>query len=159
MELVKVLLHKSNAYSIENFEELKANAMICVTVHYPIECAQFLTSQFYEQGYSLVQRTEILHVLVMSAQKLSSPNEEPIFDRRILEDDEQRKKASSISSLLAFNRRPALNDDWREAVQKRIAAKTKIKKTAAKSQVKSKENKYSDVYGHFFFPLLNPYDK
>lgn len=61
-ELVKVLLHKGNNYAIENFEDLKLNAMISVTVHYPKECAQYLTSQFYEQGYSLAQRTDILHV-------------------------------------------------------------------------------------------------
>lgn len=92
----------------------------------------------------------------MSAQKLGSPNEEPVFDKRIMQNDNKQ----SLPSLLAFNQRPVVQgSDWRETVQKRIEAKTKIKKTTNKSQTKSKENKYSDVYGHFFFPLLSPYDK
>lgn len=98
----------------------------------------------------------------MSAQKLSSPNEDPIFDRRIMEAEQQR---TSLPSLIAFNKRPLVSGadggEWREAVQKRIEAKTKIKSSVVnkKSEPKSKQNKYSDVYGHFFFPLLNPYDK
>lgn len=99
----------------------------------------------------------------MSAQKLSSPNEEPIFDKRIMQSDEQKMKYL-LPNLIAFNQRPAgEGSEWREAVQKRIEAKTRVKKSAAsnshKSQLKAKENKYSDVYGHFFFPLMSPYDK
>ena len=47
---------------MENFEEIRMNAMISLTVHYPKESAQYLTSQFYEAGYTLTQRTDILNV-------------------------------------------------------------------------------------------------
>jgi hypothetical protein len=97
----------------------------------------------------------------MSAQKLSSPNEEPIFDKRTMQVDED-KKLGLFPNLIAFNQRPVGDGfEWRDAVQKRIEAKTKIKKSAKTSEIKqkSKENKYSNVYGHFFFPLLNPFDK
>jgi hypothetical protein len=60
--LIKVLLHKSNLYAIENFEEFRLNAMISVAIHYPKESAEYLTSQFYDAGYSMTQRTDILHV-------------------------------------------------------------------------------------------------
>ena len=59
-----MLLHKSNEYAIENFDDMKMNAMISVTVHYPKESAEYLTSQFYEAGYTLTQRTDILHVII-----------------------------------------------------------------------------------------------
>ena len=59
---MKVLLHKSNSYSIDKFEDLRMNAMISVTVHYPKDSAAYLTSQFYDAGYSMTQRTDILHV-------------------------------------------------------------------------------------------------
>jgi len=62
VEMLKIILHKSNNYSIENFEDIRMNALISLTVHYPKESAQYLTSQFYEPGYTLTQRTDILSV-------------------------------------------------------------------------------------------------
>ena len=47
---------------MENFEEIRMNAMIAITIHYPVESADYLTSQFYEPGYSLTQRTDVLNV-------------------------------------------------------------------------------------------------
>jgi telomere length regulation protein len=69
VELLKILLHKSNQYSIDNFDELRMNSMITITVHYPKQSAQYLTSQFYEAGFSLTQRTNILHVITISLEQ------------------------------------------------------------------------------------------
>ncbi len=174
VELLKVLLNKSNVYAMGDFEDIRMNAMISITVHYPKECAIFLTNQFYQAGYTLTQRTDILHVLAMSVQKLSNPNESPIFDKRIL-------KHQNVSNLIPFNlnNSNSSNSDWKEIVKKRIETKTRIKvykfsrnigfniysklniefKVSAKTSVqKTKENKYSDVYGYFFFPLLRSFD-
>jgi telomere length regulation protein len=147
---------------MDNFYDVRVNSMICLLVHYPRQCAAYLTGEFYEAGYSLSQRVDILHVLTMSVQKLSSPNEEPVFDKRIV----QNQQNANVSTLIAYNHRfgpskqPEGELSWQEIVQKRIDAKTKIK-TAARSnkQAGNKENKFSDVYGYFFFPLLNPFDK
>jgi len=157
VELLKVILHKSNTYSIDKFEDIRLNAMISITCHYPKESAEFLTSQFYDAGYSLTQRTDILHTLVMSIQKLSNPNEDPIFDKRLLYIQNQNK----LTNLLALNQNYAsnqINENWKELIQKRIDSKTKIKKTAKTTITKLKENKFSEVYGYFFFSLLKPYD-
>ena len=123
VELLKVLLHKSNQYAIENFDDMKMIAMISITTHYPKESAEYLTSQFYEAGYTLTQRTDILHVLVVSIQKLSSPNEAPVFDRRLFVNSNE-----GISNLIPFNKSNANESSWKEIVQKRIEEKTKIKK-------------------------------
>jgi hypothetical protein len=123
VELLKVLLHKSNQFSIKNFDDIKMTAMISVTVHYPKESAQYLTSQFYEAGYTLTQRIDILHVLVVSIQKLSSPNEAPIFDRRLFANSNEQ-----VSNLIPFNKSNENESIWRQIVEKRIAEKTKIKK-------------------------------
>jgi hypothetical protein len=95
----------------------------------------------------------------MSAQKLSSPNEDPIFDKRMF----MEQPSGAASNLISFNAKSpsGVRQDWKEAVEKRIAAKTRIKSTVKinSKKTKSKENVYSDVYGYFFFPLLNSYDK
>ena len=124
VELLKVLLHKSNQFAIKNFDDMKMTAMISVTVHYPKESAQYLTSQFYEAGYTLTQRIDILHVLVVSIQKLSSPNEAPIFDRRLF----ANSKEQIFSNLIPLNKSNETQSSWRQIVEKRIAEKTKIKK-------------------------------
>ena len=98
----------------------------------------------------------------MSAQKLSNPNESPLFDKRVLNNQHQ-----SISALITLNRKVSSTqvankndtDDWREIVRKRIEAKTKFKRKQPLASAKpTKENVYSECYGYFFFPLLRPYD-
>ncbi len=135
VELLKVLLHKSNQFAIKNFDDMKMTAMISVTVHYPKESAQYLTSQFYEAGYTLTQRIDILHVLVVSIQKLSSPNEAPIFDRRLF----ANSKEQVLSNLIPFNKSNETESSWRQIVEKRIAEKTKIKKV---KKIKHGDNYY-----------------
>ncbi len=104
----------------------------------------------------------------MSAQKLSNPNEDPIFDRRVF-----NHQTLSLSTLINLNNKINKQqfekktnssdsaDDWREIVRKRIESKTKYKRqpgTKAPTVLKQKQNVYSECYGFFFFPLLRPYD-
>ncbi|RNA16175.1 telomere length regulation TEL2 -like protein, partial [Brachionus plicatilis] len=84
VELLRVLLCKSNAFSFKEFDTDRMTAMISMTCHYPKECASYLSSQFYEAGYSLSQRGDVLNILVMSAQQLSDPNIEKIIDKRAI---------------------------------------------------------------------------
>jgi hypothetical protein len=111
-------------YAIEDFDEIRMNAMISVTIHYPKESAIYLTSKFYEAGFTISQRNDILDVLVISVQKLSSPNEEPIFERRVL-----KNQKPNDSNLLTFISNQSSSDsNWREIVRKRIESKTSFKK-------------------------------
>lgn len=160
VDLLKVILHKSAPASgvIADFDELRLNGMICITTHYPKECALYLTSQFYEREYSFAHRTDMLQVLVISIQKLSDPNEDVLFDKRLLESD---KTAMANNNLLPVNQLSiGIKSDWQEIVKKRVNAKTKIKSSSNQSvQRKQKENKYSNVFGYFFFSLINTYDQ
>ena len=61
----------------------------------------------------------------MSIQRLSNPNEEPIFDQRLLNNKNPTAGKNLISFNQNFNNQPK---DWKELVQKRIEAKTRIKK-------------------------------
>ena len=61
----------------------------------------------------------------MSIQRLSNPNEEPIFDQRLLNNKNSTAGKNLISFNQNFNNQPK---DWKELVQKRIEAKTRIKK-------------------------------
>ena len=89
-----------------------------------------------------------------SVQKLSDPTEEPLFDKRLV------SASKNPDVLLPIENRPDLNKpSWKEQIEQRIKSKTKIKSTSStKTAKKGKENRYSDVYGYFFFSLINTYD-
>lgn len=157
VDLLKVILHKSSPGVIADFDELRLNSMICITCHYPKECALYLTSQFYEREYSFAHRTDMLQVLVISIQKLSDPNEDVVFDKRLLES----MSINNSSNLQPINQQSiSMKSDWQEIVKKRVSAKTKIKSSQTQHQQrKQKENKNSNVFGYFFFSLINTYDQ
>ena len=48
---------------------MKLNAMVNITVHYPKESAEYLTSQFYKPGYTISQRIDILEVKLYESLK------------------------------------------------------------------------------------------
>lgn len=87
-----------------------------------------------------------------SVQKLSDPTEEPLFDKRLVS---ASKNPDTLFPLGQNRSTPS----WKEQIEQRIKAKTKIKSTSSTRTVKkAKENRYSDVYGYFFFSLINTYD-
>ena len=63
-------------------------------------------------------------VLVVSIQKLSNPNEEPVFDRRVFALFELEQ--SNAAYLLPINQ--IRDEKWKEELKKRIEAKTVHKK-------------------------------
>ena len=63
----------------------------------------------------------------MSVQKLSSPNEDPIFDKRLFGIQNE-----NLSHLIAYNKINDAENNWKKVVEKRIAEKTKIKKVSNK---------------------------
>jgi ppGpp synthetase/RelA/SpoT-type nucleotidyltranferase len=89
----------------------------------------------------------------MSVQKLSNPNEETIFDSRCI-------KRTKIDSLKPLNEaiQGEQEQNWREIVKKRVESKTRLISKGSQKTLKMKQNNYSDVFGYFFFNLIQPYD-
>ncbi|XP_035695718.1 telomere length regulation protein TEL2 homolog [Branchiostoma floridae] len=149
VELVKILLHLQNSFAIPEFTRLRRSAMVATTVFCPLQVSQYLTSEFYAPNYTIIQRLDMLEVLVGAAQELSQPMEqkkatrpEPLVQLLPTPDDQSREP-----------------QHWREVVQKRIEKKTRrFAKGASKPDPTPVPNKFHTVAGHFFFPLLKNYD-
>ncbi|XP_078610925.1 telomere length regulation protein TEL2 homolog [Branchiostoma floridae x Branchiostoma japonicum] len=149
VELVKILLHLQNNFAIPEFTRLRRGSMVATTVFCPLQVSQYLTSEFYAPNYTIIQRLDMLEVLVGAAQELSQPMEQ--------------KKATRPEPLVQLLPTP---DDqarepqhWREVVQKRIEKKTRrFGKGASKPDPTPVPNRFHTVAGHFFFPLLKNYD-
>ncbi|KAH0631855.1 hypothetical protein JD844_019737 [Phrynosoma platyrhinos] len=131
VELTKVLLHLEEKSYIEDFLGLRQRAMVAIVVIDPIPVARYLTSEFYSLNYSLRQRMDILDQLL-------GPKGAGI----------QIQSSSSSSS------------DWQKVVDERIKSKTR-RFAKGKCQVEPlcAPNRFGPVVGHFFFPLLQNFDR
>uniref|UniRef100_A0A5F8GS70 Telomere length regulation protein TEL2 homolog n=1 Tax=Monodelphis domestica TaxID=13616 RepID=A0A5F8GS70_MONDO len=150
-ELAKVLLHLEEKTSMEGFEMLRRRALVAVTIIDPV---QYLTSQFYAMNYSLRQRMDILDVLILAAQELSSPKS--LEKAKIPGPVEAGIQLSPAPLSPSLSRVPS--EDWRRIVEERIKNKTR---RFAKVEVNTanEPNKLNSVVGYFFFPLIQRFDR
>ncbi|XP_032053679.1 telomere length regulation protein TEL2 homolog [Aythya fuligula] len=147
VELAKILLHLEEKTCIEGFAELRQRAQVAVLTVDPIPVAQYLTSQFYSLNYSLRQRMDILDVLVLAARELSSPK---------VHGKTKHVEKPCVQLLPASDS----SKDWRRIVDERIKSKTRrFAKGPSQVQVASGPNEFNSVAGHFFFPLLQNFDR
>ena len=149
VQLVTILLHLQDKYSLEDYIKLRFSAMVEVTVRCPVQVAGYLTKEFYAQNYSLRQRMDILDVLTAAAGELSKPS--PTSEAS------SRQMGNVVLSRSEDDKGYAR--DWRTVVQERIDKKTRrFSKKSSVVPPKASVNKFANVAGHFFFPLLQGFD-
>ncbi|NWR76134.1 TELO2 protein, partial [Centropus unirufus] len=148
VELAKILLHLEEKTCIEDFVELRQRAQVAVLTTDPIPVAEYLTSQFYSLNYSLCQRTDILNVLVLAAQELAYPK------------SHGKTKPSAPKPCIQPLPGSDSSKDWRRIVDERIRSKTR-RFAMGRPQVEpvSGPNEFNPVAGHFFFPLIQRFDR
>ncbi|NXK31289.1 TELO2 protein, partial [Piprites chloris] len=149
VELAKILLHLEEKTCIEGFVELCQRAQVAVLTTDPIPVSKYLTSQFYSLNYSLRQRMDILDVLVLAAQELSCP-QFPV----------KPKHSDAQKPCIQFLPGSDSSKDWRRIVDERIKSKTRRFATGrCHMEPASSPNQFSSVAGHFFFPLIQHFDR
>ncbi|NXT47011.1 TELO2 protein, partial [Pluvianellus socialis] len=149
VELAKILLHLEEKTCIEGFVELRQRAQVAVLTTDPVPVVKYLTSQFYSLNYSLRQRMDILDVLVLAAQELSSPKSHG-----------RMKHSGAQKPCIQLLPGSDSSKDWRRIVDERIKSKTR-RFASGQSQVEPapSPNEFNSVAGHFFFPLIQHFDR
>uniref|UniRef100_A0A672TL45 Telomere length regulation protein TEL2 homolog n=1 Tax=Strigops habroptila TaxID=2489341 RepID=A0A672TL45_STRHB len=145
VELAKILLHLEEKTCIEGFVELRQRAQVAVLTTDPIPVAKYLTSQFYSLNYSLRQRMDILDVLVLAAQELSYPKSHG-----------KTKHSGGPKPCIQLLPGSDSSKDWRRIVDERIKSKTR---RFSQMELASGANEFNSVAGHFFFPLIQHFDR
>ncbi|XP_027758535.1 telomere length regulation protein TEL2 homolog [Empidonax traillii] len=149
VELAKILLHLEEKNCIEGFVELRQRAQVAVLTTDPIPVSKYLISQFYSLNYSLRQRMDILDVLVLAAQELSCPK----LHGKPKDSDTQKPRIQLLPGSDS-------SKDWRRIVDERIKSKTRRFATGqCLVEPASSPNQFSPVAGHFFFPLIQHFDR
>ncbi|XP_068764046.1 telomere length regulation protein TEL2 homolog isoform X2 [Struthio camelus] len=149
VELAKILLHLEEKTCIEGFADLRQRAQVAVLTTDPIPVAQYLTSQFYSLNYSLRQRVDILDVLVVAAQEMSHPKVRG-----------KNKHSSAQKPCIQLLPGSDSSKDWRRIVDDRIKSKTRrFAKGQSQVEQDSGPNEFNSIAGHFFFPLIQNFDR
>ncbi|KAJ7305773.1 hypothetical protein JRQ81_010139 [Phrynocephalus forsythii] len=148
VELAKVLLHLDDKSFISGFAALRHGALVAIIVTDPIAVTWYLTSEFYSLNYSLRQRLDILDALAMAAQELSRPSKAEALPGP--------RPPPSLQLLSSDGSAPV----WRKVVDERIQKKTRrFAKGPSQAGPSSAPNRFASVAGHFFFPLLQNFDR
>ncbi|NXY17061.1 TELO2 protein, partial [Atrichornis clamosus] len=149
VELAKILLHLEEKTCIEGFVELRQRAQVAVLTTDPIPVVRYLTCQFYSLNYSLRQRMDILDVLVLAAQELSCPK----FHRKTKHSGVQKPRIQLLPGSDSYK-------DWRRIVDERIKSKTRrFNMGQSHVELASGPNEFNSLAGHFFFPLIQHFDR
>ena len=140
LEITQLVLHMGSEFYMEDFTECRKKVLVGCAVKAPPTVADYLCYQFYEDVYTISHRLDILDVIVRSAKELSK-----------LEEDNDVEEP--LPSLRKLKMKP-----WEIEVMERVQKKTRRFNSATKVPV-GRENKFNSVCGHFFYSLLNQFDK
>jgi len=76
-ELASMLMNLQDTFDMEDFEDLRQNALIAVLIAKPSEIARYLATSFFAGAYSIQERTTILTVLGLGARELAGFSDQP----------------------------------------------------------------------------------
>lgn len=138
-ELAKILLYLEDKFCTDNFIAVRRNSLVTLTVHRPKEVAEYLTVQFYDRNLNIRQRLDILEVLSLASHELSTP---------VVQKRAQRNSVTKMTEK-----------HWETTVRERIAAKTKRISKGRIEEPPPSKNRFADVAGYFFYPLMRFYDR
>ncbi|XP_062702577.1 telomere length regulation protein TEL2 homolog [Aedes albopictus] len=167
LDLLQIILPLEARVYMENFQELKFSALIAICTSYPKECAEYICREFHSDlsKYALNRRILMLDILAQTAKVLSN-----------LDSSDNRTKTNPIQNPdIPTSPKNTLDLKFREEnellrkrqlaeqiVRERIAGKTRHitsshRSSGASTATTNKppaRNRFSDVAGWFFFPLL-----
>ncbi|XP_077509426.1 telomere length regulation protein TEL2 homolog [Amblyomma americanum] len=140
-ELSKILLYLDDKFCTASFDALRHQALVTLAVNSPKTVATYLTDQFYDRNLNIRQRLDILEVLALASNQLASAKAPPTPPR-------VERTVSNITDT-----------HWKTVVMERVKAKTRIISKGRATTVEPTKNRFSDVAGYFFYPLMSYYDR
>ncbi|KAL8718539.1 MAG: hypothetical protein Q9225_004329, partial [Loekoesia sp. 1 TL-2023] len=91
-DLASILTGLSDRWNLDNFQELRLQAMIAVLVAQPLEMGQWFSRTYFNGDYSISQRAAVLTTLGLGARELAGHGEE----------DAALTKSNQVSKDTAF---------------------------------------------------------
>uniref|UniRef100_A0A182JZQ3 ENTH domain-containing protein n=1 Tax=Anopheles christyi TaxID=43041 RepID=A0A182JZQ3_9DIPT len=169
IDLLQIFLSLEEKTHMPTFSERKFSAMVEICVAFPKECATFLCQEFHAEvsRYAVNRRIFMLDVMTEVAKVLSNyrkadkPNTHPVNSKPMAHNSNSSFASKKNQLHLMFRdeaEQRARREEAERIVRERIERKTRrfrsafVKSQNADSRVTT--NRYGEVAGWFFFPLL-----
>ena len=174
-ELATALIALSDPFEIENFQELRVQAMIALVVAEPRQLGPWFARTFFEGDYSIMQRVSILTALGLAARELGGFKDEDAdftgakevrensFPTKLLPAKYHKLYASEVSSVNAIANKIEQNIIQPLAISAADQATgpdvLKVRTFSSRMEVKKRQKKpaanaLAQIVGEaFFFPL------
>lgn len=153
--LLQLFIGLEQKFYLEGFEEKRLAGCIAICCVYPKQCAEYLCREFHTDigRYSVSRKLCMLDILCETAKSLSE------FDTNKIEEKAKVQVVQPSGKKLALMKDEKKNVmEAKLIIRKRIEEKTK-RFTSRPRYLHTQANKFSDVAGHFFFPLLYGLEK
>ncbi|KAJ6254125.1 telomere length regulation protein tel2 family member [Anaeramoeba flamelloides] len=162
-ELIASLLHLSDMYNIENFDQLRLKSMIalgtiCIKIVIP-----YLTNAFYNESLNVQQRIDILNCLMGCSLELAGYDLGDSFQKNPNNSDNYKQQIENIN-----NKEEEQNGNLEEKSEKEQFSFLKklserrwgyaVGNNSQKKKLRGAVNKFAKVVGLFFFPIAKCYD-
>lgn len=141
LELAKILLYLEDRFCTADFAHLRQQSLVTLIVYCPAKVVEYLADQFYDRGLNIGQRLDILDIFALASTELSAPT----------------AKKTTITPKHCVT--AVTEAHWERVVRERIEAKTKRIGKGRQEQPTATKNRFADVAGYFFYPLMRYYDR
>lgn len=161
VDLLRIFIGLEKMCYMEDFDELKMKIMIAICAVYPKETAQHLSQEFNTESstYSMNKRMLMLDVLTEVAKhlsKLEKPQRSETSPATVATGQKQNKLLIKLHQELE-NRNKM---DAQKIIRERLLAKTRKIATRTKApDADSGVNRFAEVAGWFFFPLVHGFGR
>ncbi|XP_061497212.1 uncharacterized protein LOC1274651 isoform X1 [Anopheles gambiae] len=171
IDLMQIFLSLEEKTHMPTFSERKFSAMVEICVAFPKECATFLCGEFHAEvsRYAVNCRIFMLDIMTEVAKVLSNnrktdePSKRSAQDIKSLAQSRTTNGVASTKNQLHLMFRDEAEQRARRAeaeriVRERIERKTRRSRSAftrsQRAEAKETINRYGEVAGWFFFPLI-----
>lgn len=159
IDLLTIFIKLNQTIYVDNFDELRLKILVSICVIYPKECANYLCSEFNTETtkYSMYERMLMLDTIAETAKKLSQleiPKVEEYSDVNSTRNTSKNKLMIKLNRELE-NRNKT---DAQKIIRLRLLAKTRKIASRTKPPIGG-VNKFSEIAGWFFFPLVNGFGR
>uniref|UniRef100_A0A182UBC3 ENTH domain-containing protein n=1 Tax=Anopheles melas TaxID=34690 RepID=A0A182UBC3_9DIPT len=171
IDLMQIFLSLEEKTHMPTFSERKFSAMVEICVAFPKECATFLCGEFHAEvsRYAVNCRIFMLDIMTEVAKVLSNnrktdePSKRTAEDIKSLAQNRTTNGVASTKNQLHLMFRDEAEQRARRAeaeriVRERIERKTRRSRSAftriQRAEAKETINRYGEVAGWFFFPLV-----
>ena len=162
IDLIAIFINLDKSCYFENFEETKMKILIEIASTHPKQAAQYLCQEFNSEAtkYSISRRMLMLDIIGEVAKKLSK-----LEMKKIIESSKEINATPSqpVNKLLIKLNQELENRNQKDAqkiIRQRLIAKTRRITTRTKAPDESSGvNRFSELVGCFFFPLVHGFGR